>query len=253
MAYEFKTRISKKSNYGGSRSVSAIKFIVIHYTGNDGDTDESNGNYFTNNIVKASAHYFVDDDSVTQSVPDNYIAWSVGGSKYGNCATTGGGRYYGICTNSNSISIEICDDVKNGIVYPSEKTIENAVELTKMLMNKYGIAKSNVIRHFDVTGKSCPAYWCGNVLKNEKWETEFLSRLVEEDFDMSLLKDLADKYGEDAVKSAVESVIVARKDDAWKVQGSDYLHANCDFSDVHCHDEPVTFGVLGTILSKLRK
>ena len=178
MAYTMKKNISNRSNYGKARSISKIKYIVIHYTGNDGDTDESNGKYFKNNIVKASAHYFVDDDSVTQSVPDDFIAWSVGGSKYSNCNQTGGGKYYGKCTNTNSISIEICDDVKNGKVYPSAKTIENAIELTKSLMKKYNIPASNVIRHFDVTGKTCPAYWCGSATKNNAWLTEFFNRLT---------------------------------------------------------------------------
>ena len=177
MAYTFKTSIANKKNYGGVRSISNIKYIVIHYTGNDGDTDENNGKYFKNNIVKASAHYFVDDESVTQSVPDNYVAWSVGGNKYSNCSTTGGGRYYGTVNNTNSISIEICDDVKNGVVYPSAKTIENAVEFTKTLMKKYNIPMPRVIRHFDVVGKSCPAYWCGTAEKNQKWLTEFWNKL----------------------------------------------------------------------------
>ena len=177
MGYTLKTHLSNKKNYGGSRALSKIKYIVIHYTGNDGDTDENNGKYFANNVVESSAHYFVDDDSVTQTVPDNYVAWSVGGKKYSNCNQTGGGKLYGKCTNTNSISIELCDDVKNGVVYPSAKTIENALSLTKVLMQKYGIPKENVIRHFDVNGKSCPAYWCGTSAKDAKWKTEFLNKL----------------------------------------------------------------------------
>ena len=70
-----KTQIANKNNYGTKRPVSNIKYIVIHYTGNDGDSDESNAKYFKNNIVKASAHYFVDDDSITQAVPDDYSAY----------------------------------------------------------------------------------------------------------------------------------------------------------------------------------
>ena len=169
-----KTNLANKNNYGSSRSLDKIKYIVIHYTGNDGDTDENNGKYFKNNIVKASAHYFVDDDSITQSVPDNYVAWSVGGNKYSDCAKTGGGKLYGKCTNTNSISIEICDDVRNGVVYPSAKTIQNALELTKMLMKKYNVPASNVIRHFDVTGKKCPAYW----VDDSKWKSEYWNYLV---------------------------------------------------------------------------
>lgn len=181
MAYELKTKLANRKNYGGSRKTSAIKYIVIHYTANDGDTDEGNGKYFHNNIVKASAHYFVDSDSVTQSVPDDYTAYSVGGSKYGNCKTTGGGKLYGKCTNSNSISIELCDDKKDKKIYPTAATIRNALELTRDLMKKYGIPAGNVIRHFDVNGKSCPAYWCGTDAKNKKWKTEFWDKLSAED------------------------------------------------------------------------
>lgn len=174
MAYTLKTNIANKNNYGGKRDTSSIKYIVIHYTSNDGDTDENNGKYFKNNIVKSSAHYFVDDDSITQSVPDDYIAWHCGGKLQGSQGHT----FYKKCTNTNSIGIEICDDVKNGVVYPSDKTIDNVIEFTKFLMKKYNVPVSNVIRHFDVTGKLCPAYWCGTPEKNAKWKSEFWNKLT---------------------------------------------------------------------------
>ena len=158
-----KTVLANKKNYGSTRSTSTIKYIVIHYTGNDGDTDENNGNYFKNNVVQASAHYFVDDDSITQSVPDNYVAWHCGAKTYKHKQ----------CRNSNSIGIEICDDVKNGTIYPSAKTIANALELVAYLMNKYSIPKENVIRHYDVTGKHCPAYW----IDNNMWKSEFWNKI----------------------------------------------------------------------------
>lgn len=164
-----KTQIANKSNYGTKRNVANIKYIVIHYTGNDGDSDESNAKYFKNNIVKASAHYFVDDDSITQSVPDDYCAYAVGGKKYNNA----GGRLYGTANNSNTISIELCDTVKNGKVYPTEATIKNALELTRKLMAKYDIPLHRVIRHYDVNGKPCPSYW----VDDAKWKSEFLDKL----------------------------------------------------------------------------
>lgn len=170
---KIKTVISNVKNFGGTRATSKIKYIVIHYTANDGDTDEANGRYFKNNVVKASAHYFVDSDSITQSVKDDRVAWAVGGKKYSTCSSTGGGKYYGTVTNTNSISIELCDDVKNGVIYPSAKTIQNALELTEHLMKKYNIPKSNVIRHFDVTGKPCPKYW----LSDAKWKSEFWNKI----------------------------------------------------------------------------
>ena len=150
-----------------------MRYIVIHYTANDGDTATGNGNYFKNNSVGASAHYFVDDNIIIQSVPDNYVAWSVGGNRYSDYRTVGGANYYGKCTNNNSISIELCDTKKDGKIYPTEKTIGNALELTRQLMKKYSIPKVNVIRHFDVTGKRCPAYW----VDNKKWKTEFWDKI----------------------------------------------------------------------------
>lgn len=79
MAYVLKKNIANKANYGGRRDLSSVKYIVLHYTSNDGDCDENNATYFHDRIVKASAHYFVDSDSITQSVPDDYVAYSVGG------------------------------------------------------------------------------------------------------------------------------------------------------------------------------
>ena len=161
---------ANKKNYGRSRNLSSIKYIVVHYTANDGDTDENNGKYFKNNAVGSSAHYFVDDDSITQSVPDNHTAY--------HCGTNG--KYkHASCRNSNSLSVELCDDVKNGVIYPSAATIANAVELVKLLMKKYNVPAANVIRHYDVTGKLCPAYWCGTAAKDKKWKTEFWNKLEE--------------------------------------------------------------------------
>jgi N-acetylmuramoyl-L-alanine amidase CwlA len=68
--------------------------------------------------------------------------------------------------------------VKNDTIYPSAQTIANAVELAKAKMKEYDIPKENVIRHFDVTGKPCPAYWCGTASKDAKWKSEFWDKLA---------------------------------------------------------------------------
>ncbi len=167
-----KTALAHKSNFGGTRALSSIRYIVLHYTANDGDSGESNAKYFQKPNRNASAHYFVDDDSITQSVPDNFIAWSVGGKKYTDCEKTGGGKLYGTATNANSISIEMCDTKKDGKLRATEKTMKNAAALCMELMEKYHIDISRVIRHFDVNGKHCPAYF----MDAAAWE-EFKNRL----------------------------------------------------------------------------
>lgn len=169
MGYIFKTNIANRANYGSRRNTANIKYLVYHYTSNDGDTDERNATYFHNNVVKASAHYFVDDDSVTQSVHDDFVAWSVGGKPQSNHHPL-----YKVCTNSNSISIEMCDTVKNGKVELTEATMNNAIELGKAIMKKYNIPIDRVIRHYDVNGKACPN--CNGLLNDNTWNA-FRSRL----------------------------------------------------------------------------
>lgn len=163
MGYKTKKLLANRRNYGSKRSTSVIKFLVYHYTANDGDTDEANAKYFHNNVVKASAHRFVDDDSVTISVPDNYVAYHCGGGLQGSKGHT----FYNICTNTNSIGIEMCDTIRNGKYEVSAKTRANAIALGKEIVKKYGIKKENVIRHYDVTGKNCPAYF---VKDEEAWK-----------------------------------------------------------------------------------
>lgn len=192
MNYTLKCRKAASGNHGGSRTAQQIKYLVLHYTGNDGDSDEANGEFFAKNIVKASAHYFVDDDSVTQSVPDLDIAWAVGGSKWADCGETGGGKLYGIVTNSNSISVELCDVKRDGVYRASEATLANAIELCRDLMVKYDIPIENVFRHFDVTGKHCPAY----MMDEAEW-MKFKARLKEARMD-----NKPSGYARDAVEWA---------------------------------------------------
>ena len=140
------TRKISKYNYS-SRKGNSIKYIVLHYTGNKQDSALGNANYFNGGDRNASAHYFVDNNSIYQVVEDSNAAWSVG---------DGYGRY-GI-TNYNSINIEMCT---SGGYNVSEHTENNAVELVKTLMAKYGVSIDRVVRHYDASRKVCPN-WSDN-------------------------------------------------------------------------------------------
>lgn len=146
-------------NRGGMRPASAIQYIAFHYTGNDGDSDANNACYYRDNVVQASAHYFVDDDSVTQSVEDLGIAWAVGGKKWADCPRTGGGTLFLTANNYNTLSIELCDTRRDGRLMATEATLDRAAKLGRALMEKYNVPIERVIRHFDVSGKHCPAYF----------------------------------------------------------------------------------------------
>ena len=160
---EIKTLIANRNNYGSSRDTSDIKYIVIHYTGNNGDKAVSNAKYFHNNNVGVSAHYFIDENEIYQSVQDDYIAWHCGAKTYKHLK----------CRNNNSIGVEHCSYMKNGKWYFKEATIEKSIELVAELMKKYNIPISNVVRHADVTGKSCPQPFLYN---NADWNN-YLSKV----------------------------------------------------------------------------
>jgi len=134
------------SNYRVGRN-EEIKYLVVHYTANDGDTALNNAKYFSGAYRGASAHYFVDDEEVWQSVKDENTAWHCGGKKY----------YHQECRNDNSIGIELCSYKDNSGYHISGETQRLAVELLAELMKKYGISPKNVLRHYDVTHKACPA------------------------------------------------------------------------------------------------
>ncbi len=137
-----------KTNYQASRTHN-IKYIVVHYTANNGDTAKGNASYFANNAnLEASAHYFVDENEVYQSVKDMDTAWHCGGREY----------THPNCRNRNSIGVELCSRKNSaGKYYFKDTTVDNAVEIVKSLMAKHNISIDNVIRHYDVTGKNCPA------------------------------------------------------------------------------------------------
>lgn len=171
-----------------------IEYIVIHYFGSLG-TAAAVENYFAGADRQASAHYCLDEgDIVYQCVEDNNIAWHCG---------TSGGYVHPRCRNANSIGIEVrpykLDKTTAGSAaardwYFTEKTVDNLVEFTRALMEKYNIQAENVVRHYDVTGKWCPRPWMGDDMNayygtsgNEQW-ARFKARLSgnEEVFDMDI-------------------------------------------------------------------
>lgn len=156
--------ISAKSTNYTAMSQRDVKYIVVHYTGNEKkDTAVANGNFFKNNKIEASAHFFVDDNNIVQSVKLHNYAWSVG-VDYSN----GNAPYWSKCTNANSINIEMCCTAGNYKV--SARTIKNTEYLVAYLCKKYNISVNNVVRHYDVCYKTCPAQMSG---KNNKAWTAF--------------------------------------------------------------------------------
>lgn len=158
---------AREGNYRPGRA-DAVRYIVLHYTGNRGDTAKNNADYFARAVTKTSAHYFVDEKEVWQSVKDTDTAY--------HCGRSDGKYRHPKCRNANSIGVEMCDSVggvKNAVR-------ANTVTLVKALMKKYSVPVENVVRHYDVTGKSCPAPW----VEDEGAWADFKALLTKEEDDM---------------------------------------------------------------------
>jgi len=161
------TIYANESNYTKGRK-QRIQYIVVHYTANDGDTANNNGNYFAQPNRNASAHYFVDESNIVQSVKDTDTAWHCGAKSY----------KHELCRNDNSIGIEMCSKKdKQGKYYINENTQSNTINLIKQLMQEYDIPIENVIRHYDVTGKLCPMPFVENQIQ---W-LNFKQKLIEKE------------------------------------------------------------------------
>lgn len=155
-------------------------YIVVHYVGAV-STAKNNVDYYASQKLQASAHYFVDETSIWQSVKDSDRAWHCGGGLQGS----NGHSLHGICSNSNSIGIEMCcKKTKSGIWYFEKATIENTVDLIKYLMKKHSIPIERVVRHFDVTGKNCPAPYV-NETEWAKFKAMVTAKKIEEYTDIN--------------------------------------------------------------------
>ena len=152
-------------NYQKGRT-QPIEYIVVHYTANSGDTAQNNLDYFARAKTGTSAHYFVDENEVCQSVQDTDVAW--------HCGSKNPRHPY--CRNANSIGVEMCNSV-GGV---PEAVRDRTAAFVRQKMKEYGIDSSHVLRHYDVTGKRCPAPWVDNPAE---W-MEF-KKMLEEDDDMS--------------------------------------------------------------------
>ena len=161
-------------NYRAGRT-RPVQYIVMHYTANNGDTARNNCDYYHRvGGLQASAHYFVDEHGVMQSVREGDTAW--------HCGVEAGRRYWHPeCRNANSIGIEMCSRKRaDGSYYIKPETVANAAALAKDIMQRYGIDTDHVLRHYDVTGKHCPMPWVDDPVQ---WDAFKASLAPEENTD----------------------------------------------------------------------
>lgn len=121
-----------------------VNAIVIHYVGNPGTTAEQNRSYYANLAdnqgTYASSNFLVGlDGEIIECVPVNEVAY---------CSNW---------RNDDTLSIECCHPDETGRF--TGDTYDALVRLTAWLCSEFSLEASDVIRHYDVTGKECPKYF----------------------------------------------------------------------------------------------
>lgn len=137
------------NNYNRPGRKSTPKRICVHYTGDCGAPAARLAAFWKNVAAGrfkdspnswTSAQYIVGlDGEIIRCVPDNEISYA---------ATN---------QNADTVHIEVCYKQKSGKF--EEKSVAALAELVRSLMDKYSIPDGKVVRHYDLTGKLCPAYY----------------------------------------------------------------------------------------------
>ena len=134
------------------KALEKVNGIVVHYTANPGTTARQNRDYFNGlaetKKTKASSHFVIGlEGEIVQCIPCNEISYASNDR------------------NNDTISIECCIEDETGKF--NDSTYQSLIELTTWLMGRYDLNASDVIRHYDVTGKACPKYFVDH---EDAWE-----------------------------------------------------------------------------------
>jgi N-acetylmuramoyl-L-alanine amidase len=152
---------------------SGVKGIVDHWTATPGATDENEVDFFDGadggGGRSASAHIFVDRDSARLDIPLDEVAYH---------ANDHACRVPSLMPNANftAIGVEMCVE-KDGTIHP--ETIARTVKVNAALCKMFNLDPAkNIFRHYDVTGKNCPAPWVANPALFEKFKKDVAAALV---------------------------------------------------------------------------
>ena len=185
-------------NYRAGRT-QPVRYIVMHYTANNGDTARNNCDYYHRvGGLQASAHYFCDEHGAMQSVRECDTAWHCGARAY----------WHPECRNANSIGIEMCSRKRaDGSYYIKPETVANAAALAREIMQRYGIDTDHVLRHYDVTGKRCPMPWVDDPTQWTAFKAMLTTNTDEEDEDMTRYNtiDEVPDWAQDTVRALMDA------------------------------------------------
>lgn len=173
MAYKVINAVSSKNipKWGNTK-----KYIALHYLGVVGQNHELSSD-------GCGAHYYIYwDGTIYKRCDHNAIVWAVGTAGYYT-------QKHAEARNANTISIEMCCKCDGNSAsaedkkwYFTKETQEAAVWLVKKLMKELGIPAENVLRHYDIVNKTCPAPYVHNNKYKTSWTwEEFKAKISDAD------------------------------------------------------------------------
>ena len=141
-----------------------VKKIAVHYVGNPNTSALANRNYFEN--CKEGGRY----------VSSHYIVGLKG--EVIQCIPTDEWSYCTNQANGYSISIETCHPRSDGVF--NDSTYISLCELCAMLLKKFNLTTNDLIRHYDITQKTCPLHWTPTKYQSEAVATARWNRFKQD-------------------------------------------------------------------------
>lgn len=152
MLYNIKHVVKNKFSRPGIK-LNNVLGIVVHWTANPGASDTAHQTFFDGSdgggSRYAGAHIFIDKDSAVEIIPLNEIAYHANDHDCKVAVLLPN-------ANFNTIGVEMCVE-KDGTIHPD--TVKRTVQVVAHLCNKFKLTSKRVYRHYDITGKNCPAPW----------------------------------------------------------------------------------------------
>ena len=141
-----------------------VKKIAVHYVGNPNTSALANRNYFEK--CKEGGRY----------VSSHYIVGLKG--EVIQCIPTDEWSYCTNQANGYSISIECCHPKSDGVF--NDSTYVSLCELCAMLLKKFNLTTNDLIRHYDITQKTCPLHWTPTKYQSEAVATARWNRFKQD-------------------------------------------------------------------------
>lgn len=159
-----------------------VRKIVLHWTANPGAPAKNHVKYFgvtlpaqsklaeqqNKKVTYASAHIFGDKTESVCIIPLNEVAYHANDVQKRNDDGTAYRGVKEIAPNANlhTLGYEMCVE-ENGKIHAD--TIKRAVSDIAALCKTYKLTEKDIVRHYDVTDKNCPAPF----VKDEKLFVDF--------------------------------------------------------------------------------